>query len=207
MTEEHILEYGILEEENDSLLVAEGYSWRGFADELQELHYLQGARFINQLKLIIYYGEFHPVEGETNIYSALGEQSEDYGNLLNAARKAVENGYRVFILPNPKGIRTADFIFERKGVYKMFDLKTISGKSSVSNRLFESIGQTNHVVLNMTTNVEPRLLAKDVQHYFEANKEAREVLIIKGNKFLSVSRRFVEGKDYIKMFMKRYLRQ
>ena len=97
MTEEHILEYGILEEENNSLLVAEGYSWRGFADELQELHYLKGASFINQLKLIIYYGEFHPVEGETNIYSALGEQSEDYGNLLNAARKAVENGYRVLL--------------------------------------------------------------------------------------------------------------
>ena len=62
-------------------------------------------------------------------------------------------------------------------------------------------------MLNMTTDYELRLLAKDVQHYFETNKEAREVLIMKGNKFLSVSRRFVEGKDYIKMFMKRYLRQ
>ena len=61
MTEEHILEYGILEEENNSLLVAEGYSWRGFADELQDLHYLKGARFINQLKQITYYGEFRPV--------------------------------------------------------------------------------------------------------------------------------------------------
>ena len=147
MTEEHILEYEILEEENDSMLVAEGYSWRGFADELQELHYLKGASFINQLKLIIYYGEFHPVEGEANIYSAVGEESEDYENLLNAARKAVEHGYCVFILPNPKGIRTADFIFERKGVYKLYDLKTIMGRSSVSNRLLESIGQANRVLL------------------------------------------------------------
>ena len=65
---------------------------------------------------------------------------------LSDARKAVEHGYRVFILPNPKGIRTADFIFERKGVYKMFDLKTISGRNFVDNRLKESIGQTNHVV-------------------------------------------------------------
>jgi hypothetical protein len=136
----------------------------------------------------------------------LGEQSEDFDNLLNAARKAVEHGYRVYILPNPKGIRTADFIFERKGVYKMFDLKSIIGKSSVSNRLMESIGQTNHVLLNMMTDYNARLLAKDIQMYFEANKDAREVLIMKGNKFLSVSRRFVEGRSYIKMFMKRYLR-
>ena len=136
----------------------------------------------------------------------ISERSEDYTNLLNAARKAVEHGYKVFILPNPKGIRTADFIFERRGVYKMFDLKTISGKTSASSRLLESIGQTNHVVLNMIANYNPRLLDKDVQFYFETNKEAREVLIIKGNKFLSVSRQFVEGKDYIKMFIKRYLK-
>jgi len=37
------------------------------ADELQELHYLKGAQFIKQLKLIIYYGEFHLVEGEKDI--------------------------------------------------------------------------------------------------------------------------------------------
>ena len=188
-----------------SQLLAE-ISWRRIAIELQELHYLHGARFVNQLKLITYYGDFHPVEGEMGIFSTGGEKSEDYANLLDAARKAVEHGYRVFLLPNPKGFRTADFIFERKGVYKMFDLKTISGKSSASSRLQESIGQTNHVVLNMVTNYNPRLLAKDVQFYFEANKDAREVLIIKGSKFLSVSRRFVEGKDYIKMFMKRYLK-
>ena len=109
-------------------------------------------------------------------------------------------------MPNPKNIRTADFIFERKGVYKMFDLKTIMGKSSAENRLLESIGQTNHVLLNMATDYEPRLLAKDVKTYFEVNKNAREVLIIKGNKFLSVSRQFVEGKDYFKMFIKRFLK-
>ena len=88
----------------------------------------------------------------------------------------------------------------------MFDLKSISGKSSVSNRLMESIGQTNHVMLNMLTDYNPRQLAKDIQSYFEANKEAREVLVMKGNKYLSVSRRFVEGSSFVKMFMKRYLR-
>ncbi len=61
-------------------------------------------------------------------------------------------------------------------------------------------------MLNMLTDYDPRQLAKDIQAYFEANREAREVLVMKGNKFLSVSRKFVEGDSYIKMFMKRYLR-
>ena len=53
--------------------------------------------------------------------------------------------------PLPKGFRTADFIFERKGVYKMFDLKTIFGSNSVDNRLSESVHQTNCVLLHMAT--------------------------------------------------------
>jgi len=80
-------------EEYGSVLMATETPWRGIADELQELHYLKGAKFIN--KLIIYNGEFHPVEGETNIYSAISEKSEDFDNLINAARKAVEQSHTV----------------------------------------------------------------------------------------------------------------
>ena len=204
MFEDTNTEIDIFEDDFD-LLVAEG-QFRDIADELEELHYRRGSHFIWQLKVITSHPSFYPIKGEDNIFTTGGESGDDYDNLLNAARKAVEHGYRVFILPNPKGIRTADFIFERKGVYKMFDLKTIIGKSSVGNRLLESIGQTNHVILNMATDYDPRKLATDVRMYFETNNQAREVLIMKGNKFLSVSRQFVEGKDYFKMFMKRFLR-
>ena len=55
-------------EEGGSVLMAEETPWRGFDDELQELHYLKGARFINQLKLIVNSGEFYPINGE-NRYS------------------------------------------------------------------------------------------------------------------------------------------
>jgi hypothetical protein len=176
------------------------------AHELALLHTLSGTEFIRQLKAISNRNEFHLLTGEDDIFTVGGETDNDFPFLLNAARKAVSHGYRVFILPNPKGTRTADFIFERKGVYKLFDLKTITGKASAGTRLKESIGQTNHVVLNMAVDYDPRLLAKNIQSYFESNQEAREVLILKGSKFLSVSRRFVEGADYIKMFIKRYLR-
>lgn len=84
--------------------------------ELAKLHILTGADFIRQLKLIVAHREFHPIEGEDNIYSVGGETGGDYANLLNAARKAVEHGFQVYVLPNPKGFRTADLIFLRKGV-------------------------------------------------------------------------------------------
>lgn len=199
-----LLEYGVIEEEDGSILRVESVPWRGLADELAELHFLHGASFIKQLKLITYYGDFHTVENETNIFSTGGERSEDYNYLLDAARKAVEHGYRVFILPNPKGFRTADFIFERKGVYKMFDLKTIHGKSSVMNRLYESVGQTNHVLLNMTINYRAISLASCIKKYFEINPNAIEILVFKGNKEILVKRSSTESKDFFKTFAKRY---
>ena len=201
--EDNIFEFEPFEEDGSVLMVAET-SWRGMADELQELHYLKGARFINQLKLIIYYGEFHLVEGETNIYSAISEQSDDFDNLINAARKAVEHGYRVYILPNPKGIRTADFIFERKGVYKLFDLKTITGKNSVENRLSDSVGQTNRVLLHMTADYNPGTLARSIKRYFELNLYAREVLVYKGKKQISVTRKSLEDTNFFRTFIRRY---
>ena len=190
-------------EDDFGLLVAEGQI-RDIADELEELHYRRGSHFIWQLKVITSHSSFYPIKGEDNIYTTGGESGEDYENLLNAARKAVEHGYRVFILPNPKGIRTADFIFERKGVYKMFDLKTIIGKSSVGNRLLESIGQSNRVLLNMPTGYNTRLLAADIKTYFELNEDALEVMILKGRKLLSIDRNDVLHPSYYRIIKKRF---
>ena len=204
MMEERIFTLDIFEDYDDSAWLVEESLWRGITVELKELHNLKGASFIQKLKEIVYYGEFHPVEGEMGIYSTGGEQSPDYENLLNAARKAVEHGYRVFVLPNPKGTRTPDFIFEQKGNCKVYDLKTISGKASVSNRLFDSIGQSNRVLLNMTVDYNARLLASDIKSYFETNQDALEVLIFKGKKVLPVNRIQVQSPDFNRVFRRRY---
>ena len=153
MTEEHLIKDEIFGDDLEQVWLVAEAPLRNIAELLADLHSLKGAGFISMLKEITRQRAFSPLEDESNIYTTGGTKDDDYDNLLNAARKAVEHGYRVFILPNPKGIRTADFIFERKGVYKMFDLKTISGRNSVDNRLKESIGQTNHVVLNLTSKI------------------------------------------------------
>ena len=147
------------------------------AAELAKLHNLQGADYSRQVEHIARMGDFHPVEGEFGIYSAGGESGDDYNNLLNAARKAVSHGYKVFILPNPSGTRTPDFIFERKSTYRPYELKTITGRNSVSSRFEDSIGQSNRVLIHLTVNYKASLLALGIKHYFEQNKDAIEVLI------------------------------
>ena len=201
MIQEDIAEYEILEEEFSSEWIVSEPPTRDLDTLLDDLHTLHGSAFVTQLKYIASHRAFTPINGETGIYSVGGEQDADFENLLNAARKAVEHGYRVFILPNPKGIRTADFIFERKGVFKMFDLKTISGRNSVGNRLKDSIGQTNCVLLNLVCDYNVRNLTTEIKRYFEMSSDASEVLIFTGRKTISVKRNLATSKGFLRMMM------
>lgn len=206
MNEDIITTPLVFDEEGGCLMVCESVQVRDLNTLLEDLHVAFGSGFVYTLKQITSHNEFKQLEGETEIYAVGGENSEDFSNLLNAARKAVEHGYRVYFLPNPKNIRTADFIFERKGVYKMFDLKTITGKSSVSNRLLESIGQTNRVLLNISLNYNPIALARNIKNYFEKNPNAIEVLIFKGHKMLSIIREDTRNKNFHKIFIAKYIK-
>ena len=201
MIQEDIVEYDILEEVLSSEWIVSEPPTRDLDTLLDDLHTLHGSAFVTQLKYIASHRAFTPINGETGIYSVGGEQDADFENLLNAARKAVEHGYRVFILPNPKGIRTADFIFERKGVFKMFDLKTISGRNSVGNRLKDSIGQTNCVLLNLVCDYNVRNLTTEIKRYFEMSSDASEVLIFTGRKTISVKRNLATSKGFLRMMM------
>ena len=191
MIKEDIVEYNIVEEELGLTWIAADEPTRDLDTLLKDLHFLHGAAFVSQLN-------------EIDIYSTGGEHGEDYDNILNAARKAVEHGYRVFILPNPKNTRTPDFIFEKRGNYKTFDLKTITGKASAGTRMMESIGQSNRVLLNINTDYNARLLASDIRTYFEVNAEAIEVLIFKGKKLISIDRNLTLSSLFNKIFRKRY---
>ena len=85
-----------------------------FTAELTILHQLTGAEYSRQVERIALRKEFHPLETDENIYSVGGEKSDDYQNLLIAARKAVEFGYKVYMLPNPKETRPPTSYYIRK---------------------------------------------------------------------------------------------
>ena len=173
--------------------------------ELELLKSLEGAAFGIKLKEIAARKEFRALPGEPFIYTVGEIQDEDYPSLLMAARKAVEHGYRVFMLPNPHGVKTPDYILERRGVYKLFDLKNISGKNIVHTRLKESITQANRALLNMPQ-YSTRKLVHDIRKYFVKYPDAIEVLIFKGKDEISVSRRFAMSQRFYFEFKKMFER-
>ena len=94
MLEDRILEDEMFVDEPKQVwIVAEAPS-RDIAGQLADLHTLKGAGFISMLKAITQQRAFTPLEGESNIFLINGMHGDDYDNLMNAARKAVEHGYR-----------------------------------------------------------------------------------------------------------------
>ena len=162
---------------------------------------LSGADYIAQLRKLTELKIYKKVG--KSILSAISEDSPDYNNLLAGAKKAIRHGYKVYILPNPKGVRSADYIFERKGVYKMYDLKTITGTGSIGTRLQESIGQANRVFLNLATTYPTNHMATEIKQYFEANNEALEALVAVGKKMVSVERYMISERNFYKKFRKK----
>lgn len=77
-------------------------------------------------------------------------------------------------------------------------------RASVDNRLKESIGQSNRILLNMAVDYNPRHLAMSIKRYFEQNQSALEVLIFKGSKIISIIREDTESYVFIRNFMMKY---
>ncbi len=125
---------------------------------------------------------------------------------LMLPEKPLNMGIGSLILPNPRETRTADFIFEKKRTYRMYDLKTAFGKASIGQNLLDSIGQCNRVLINMTTGYKTRSLAFAIKKYFEVNSKAVEVLIFKGRKRISIDRFIATNDDFFSIFKKSYER-
>ena len=181
------------------------FDWSEFFTKLSET---KGSDFVSMLKEITRSRKFTMIEegiwgvSDKDLSKVKVRDEEEYQRLLNGARKAVEHGYQIFILPNPKDVPSADYIMLRKGIYKLADLKTVMGANSVGNRLVDSASQANRAVLNMATTYNPRRLGEAIRHYFD-NPKSVEVIIFKGKREISITRENIDPK-FVIGFIKRY---
>lgn len=175
-------------------------------EALKELHALKGKEYRSKLKEITEMKIFKEYDGNKNIYYAGGEGSGDFQNQLNAARKAVYLGYIAYIIPYPKKTRSGDLILVRHQHYAAYDVKTISGKKSVGNRLKESVGQSRNVILNMNTTYNPRDLALEIRRHFEHYSETENIVIFKGKREVKINNSSI-GDSFIANFIRSWSRK
>ncbi len=159
-------------------------------------------KFRENLLAIIEKGQYHKVQNR--IYSAIPNTADDYNNLLYVAKTLTKKHRKaeIYILPNPMGIKSMDIIIKNKNSISAYDVKTILGKNSVSNRLIESIEQSNRVILSIKNDYDARKLYKEVQRFFDNNTKAQQVIILIKNKEIVLNKEMMKESTFRHLYYK-----
>lgn len=158
--------------------------------------------FRDNLLAVIEKGQYHKVQNR--IYSAIPNTADDYNNLLYVAKTLTKKHRKaeIYILPNPTGIKSMDIIIKNKNSISAYDIKTILGKNSVSNRLIESIEQSNRVILCIKNDYNARKLYNEVQRFFNNNTKAQQVIILIKNKEIVLNKEMMKESTFRHLFYK-----
>lgn len=130
--------------------------------------------------------------------------SKELTESINAAKRLMTDGYKVYLLPNPKDISSADLIAVKNDNYKMYELKTVYGKNSIGNRLESSEKQSEYVLLNIISSIPARTAYESIKQFFSTSKKAKEVVILKGKKKITISRKLLQDKFFIHRFIREW---
>ena len=123
---------------------------------------------------------------------------------LSAAKKCARHGYDVYMLPNPNGGKTPDFILEKNGKYYAYELKTIYSVASIITRLESAILQSDRIMLDMVATTNSRYLAEKICYFLRTHSEIKDIMLFKGEKELHASPQMAGKKSFIEDFMIRW---
>ena len=160
------------------------------------------------LKDIVSNEGFKKLETGISKFATIEKTDIEFRNNIFGARALVKNGYNVFMLPNPKDFKSADFVLQKGNRFFYSEMKTIHGGSpeTVVKQLNKAKAQSDRIILNVVGNISPRNLADGIQTFYENNPQVREIKVLKGGKEINVNARDASRRSFINDFTRRWSR-
>ena len=121
-------------------------------------------------------------------------QTGETPNNLQIAQKFVMNGYDVFLLSNPKGTKSADFIIRKRNCLYYVEGKTSSGGSSLVHRFEKGAEQADRIAINFISQPKFKPFLAEIFTSFEKNENLRELYLFKKSRLISITRKLVNSK-------------
>ena len=118
-------------------------------------------------------------------------------NNLQIAQKFVNNGYDVFLLSNPKGTKSADFIIRKRNCLYYVEGKTSSGGSSLVHRFEKGAKQADRIVINLTGARRGKSFLSEIKSAFEANENLQVIYIFKASRLIFIKRNDALSKTFL----------
>ena len=121
-------------------------------------------------------------------------------NNLQIAQKFVMNGYDVFLLSNPKGTKSADFIIRKKNILFYVEGKTSTGGSSLVHRFEKGAEQADRIAINFIGLPPTSKITDLIKNVFFDNQELAELILFKGRRMVVVTRKDCLAQNFAKAF-------
>ena len=137
----------------------------------------------------------------TNQYDEILKTGEIPNN-LQIAQKFVNNGYDVFLLSNPKGTKSADFIIRKRNCLYYVEGKTSSGGSSLVHRFEKGAEQADRIVINLTGARRGKSFLSEIKSAFEANENLQVIYIFKASRLIFIKRNEALSKSFLQTLSK-----
>ena len=140
----------------------------------------------------------------TNQYDEILKTGETPNN-LQIAQKFVANGYDVFLLSNPKGTKSADFIIRKRNCLYYVEGKTSTGGGALSTQLEDGAKQADRIVINLIGKRRGKSFLSEIKSAFEANENLQVVYIFKASQLIFIKRNDALSKTFLQDFFKLWI--
>ncbi len=121
---------------------------------------------------------------------------------IQMAQKMAKNGYDCYLLSNPHGIKSADFIFAKDGKVFYAEGKLSTGKSSLDHNLAKGGRQSERILIDLTGTKDTNYISSQLEKAFEENENLKEVMILKRGRLMPIDFRMVQRSDFKRYFKK-----
>ena len=129
-------------------------------------------------------------------------QTGEIPNNLQIAQKFVANGYDVFLLSNPKGTKSADFIIRKRNCLYYVEGKTSTGGGALSTQLECGAKQSDRIVINFIGKRRGKSFLSEIKSAFEANENLQVVYIFKASQLIFIKRNDALSKTFLQDFFR-----
>lgn len=197
-----------------------GLASMGFKGISQAIKYYNkleaNAEKVSILKAITQMKEFEVIRHLSNAKNKVyGFNVKQFDELLKAhempknitiAKKLIQNGYDVYLLPNVSGSKSADFIGIKGNRYYYFEGKTINGKSTIKQRLIEASTQSDRTILDIVGTNDVNAIYGNIKWFFENNDNVKEIIIFRRSKLILIEKDDIKDKFFKESFRKKWVR-
>ncbi len=119
---------------------------------------------------------------------------------LALAKKFVAKGYDVYMLPNPKNTRSADYILRKDNKLYYTEGKFLTGKNSLDHKFYKE--QAERISIDVMSSISANYVSSIVKTSFEQYGNLKEVILFKGSRMITIDRRKTGNKKFEKFFVK-----